>query len=344
MRSVKCLDSYEPRVCRFLGTWQAEPGVVAAAVEHALKVGYRLVDAAYVYGNEAEVGQGIKAAINAGYVTRDDVCVVSKLWTTYSSRAELGLSKSLQALGLDYVDLFLVHYPIAMNPTGNDDRFPALATGERDVVWNHDHLATWKDMEALLQAGKTKSIGVCNYSVPYLKHLLANAKVVPAVNQIENHPLLPQQEVIDFSKSNGIHIMAYSPFGSSGSPLMNNGIIRELALKKNVGLGTILLSYGGKCDNEGHICQYRPHVSCLPTSIRANLERLTVAKGNTVLAKSVQPSRITSNLHIVDLSAEDLQAIGKCVDAGPQRFVYPPFRINLGFPDKPDGQRMLNGA
>lgn len=193
------------------------------------------------------MGQGISAAIEAGYVTRSDIFVVTKLWTTYSARAELGLSKSLQALGLDYVDLFLVHYPVAMNPAGNDDRFPTLATGERDVVYEHDHVATWKDMEALLPTGKVRGIGVCNYSVQYLKAILANSNVVPAVNQIENHPLLPQQDVVDFSNANGIHIMAYSPFGSSGSPLMSNSVIGELAVAKGVNAGTILLSYAGKC-------------------------------------------------------------------------------------------------
>jgi len=219
---------------------------VAAAVTYALKVGYKLIDAAYCYANEGEVGQGIKAAIDAGYVKRSDIFVVTKLWNTYSGRAEVGLDKSLKALQLDYVDQFLIHWPVGMNPNGNDDRFPKLPDGSRDILWDHDHTATWKQMEALLKTGKTKSIGVCNYSVPYLEQLLKTAEVVPSVNQIENHPALPQQDVVDFCKQKGIHIIAYSPLGSTGGPLMTAEPVLKVAEKKGVSAGTVLLSYHGK--------------------------------------------------------------------------------------------------
>ncbi|KAI0153079.1 Aldo/keto reductase-like protein [Xylariaceae sp. FL1272] len=296
------------------GTWQAAPGEVAAAVTYALKSGYKLIDAAYCYGNEDEVGQGIKAAIDAGYVTRPEIFVVTKLWNTYSSRAELGLTKSLKALGLDYVDLFLVHWAIGMNPNGNDDRFPKLPDGSRDIVWSHDHVETWKDMEGLLKTGKTKAIGVCNYSAPYLTKLLEKATVVPAVNQIENHPKLPQQEVVDLCKSKGIHIMAYSPLGSTGGPLMKSEPIVKVAERKGVSPGTVLLSYH-------------------------------VARGSTVLAKSVTESRIKSNLEIVDLDDEDMDVLNTFAKTGDiERYVYPPFGAAFGFPDKPGGKSMPNGV
>jgi len=105
---------------------------------------------------------------------------------------------------------------------------------------------TWKGLEKLLKTGKVKAIGVANYSVPFLEELLANAEVVPAVNQIENHPYLPQQEIVDFCKSKGIHVTAYSPLGSSGSPLIKDEVVKEIAEKHGVGAGTVLLSYHSK--------------------------------------------------------------------------------------------------
>jgi glycerol 2-dehydrogenase (NADP+) len=101
-----------------LGTWQSNPGEVKAAVLHAIKVGYRHIDCAYVYGNEAEVGEGIKEAIEKGYVKREELFVVTKLWCTFHSRVEENLDLSLQRLGLEYVDLYLMHWPVPMNPKG----------------------------------------------------------------------------------------------------------------------------------------------------------------------------------------------------------------------------------
>ncbi|KAI2615425.1 Aldo/keto reductase [Hypoxylon sp. NC1633] len=298
------------------GTWQSPPGEVAKAVETALKSGYKLLDAAYCYANEDEVGQGLKAAFDAG-VKREDLFVMTKLWNTYSTRAELGLDKSLRALGLDYVDLFLVHWPVGMNPDGNDDRFPKLPDGSRDMSWDHDHVATWTQMEALLATGKVRGIGVCNYSEPYLRQLLAKAKVVPAINQIENSPALPQQEVVDLCKEKGIHVVAYSPFGSTGGPLMSSEAVTKVAERKGVSPGTVLLSYH-------------------------------VARGSTVLAKSVTESRIKANLEIADLDADDLKILDDYSDSlvkegKVQRYVYPPFGINFGFPDKLHGRTLPNG-
>jgi glycerol 2-dehydrogenase (NADP+) len=104
------------------GTWQSAPGEVAKAVEHALRVGYKHIDAAYCYGNEDEVGAGIAVAIKAGVVKREELWVTTKLWCTYHTRVEENLDMSLKSLGLDYVDLYLMHWPVAMNPNGNAHR------------------------------------------------------------------------------------------------------------------------------------------------------------------------------------------------------------------------------
>lgn len=234
------------------GTWQAAPGVVAEGVYHALKSGYRLLDCAYCYGNEAEVGQGLAKAIGEGIVKREDVFVVTKVWATYNTRVSLGLEKSLAALGLDYVDLYLVHWPLLMNPEGNDDKFPKLPDGSRDIIREgYHHTTTWQQMEALVDpaqgAGKkARAVGVSNYSVQYLKELLAVAKVVPAVNQIENHPALPQNDVVGLCKEKGIHIMAYSPLGSTGGPLFKEEAILKVAEKHKVDPAAVLLSWHSK--------------------------------------------------------------------------------------------------
>jgi len=230
-----------------LGTWQSDPGQVATSVEHALKAGYRHIDAAFVYGNENEVGQGLKKAFDSGVCKREDVFVTSKLWCTYHRKPEECLDEGLKRLGLDYVDLYLVHWPVPMNPNGNHPLFPKHEDGSRDLDMKEwSHVKTWKEMEKLVKTGKTKAIGVSNYSVPFLEELLPHCEVTPAANQVENHPYLPQQEIVDFCKSKGILVEAYSPLGSTGSPLFQEEGVQEVAKKHNVGAGTVLISYQGR--------------------------------------------------------------------------------------------------
>ena len=171
--------------------------------------------------------------------------MTTKLWCTDHQRVEQGLDKSLSDLGLDYVDLYLVHWPIAMNPNGNHPLFPKLPDGSRDLVRERSHIETWKDMEKLLKTKKTKAIGVCNYSVKYLQELLKEASVIPATNQIENHPLLPQDDIYELAKEKGILITAYSPLGSTDSPLLKDESVTKIAKKHGVSPGNVLISWGG---------------------------------------------------------------------------------------------------
>jgi glycerol 2-dehydrogenase (NADP+) len=228
-----------------LGTWQSAPGEVKAAVIHAIEAGYRHIDCAYCYQNEDEVGEALQDVIKRGIVKREDLFITSKLWCTFHTRAEEGLQKSLDLLKTDYVDLYLMHWPVPMNPKGNHPLFPKLEDGSRDIDRSITHLDTWKNLENLIKSNpsKVKAIGVANYSVKYLEKLLAIATIVPAANQIENHPLLPQQEVVDLCKEKGIHITAYSPLGSTGSPLFKDETVLEVAKKHSVTAGTVLLSY-----------------------------------------------------------------------------------------------------
>jgi glycerol 2-dehydrogenase (NADP+) len=211
-------------------------------VLHALSVGYRHIDCAHVYQNEEEVGAGLKEGFDSG-IKRSDVFITTKLWCTYHDRVEENLDLSLQALGLDYVDLYLMHWPLAMNPAGNHRLFPKHPDGSRDLLLDWPHVQTYKNMEKLLKTGKVKAIGVSNYSKKYLEELLPQVDVVPAVNQIENHPMLPQQDVVDFCKEKGIVITAYSPLGSTGSPLMKNEVVLKVAAEMGTTPGCVLLSY-----------------------------------------------------------------------------------------------------
>ncbi|TDZ75065.1 D-galacturonate reductase [Colletotrichum trifolii] len=309
-KTFKLNSGYEiPAVA--LGTWQSAPGEVAKAVSYSLSVGYKAIDGAYCYANEDEVGQGLKEAFASG-VKREDIFVVTKLWATYTTsdeRVKEGLEKSLKSLGLDYVDLYLVHWPVAMNPEGNHDRFPTKPDGSRDILRDFDHVETWKSVEKLVETGKVRSIGVCNYSKKYLDQLLPRAKIVPAVNQIENHPSLPQQEIVDLCREKGIHIMAYSPLGSTGGPLLSADPVVKIAERRGVSPSAVLLSYH-------------------------------VARGSTVIAKSVTPARIKANLEdIIELTEEDQKELRAYSDdlekkGELKRYVYPPFGIDFGFPDK----------
>lgn len=274
-----------------------------AAVAHAIKSGYRHIDCAYVYGNEREVGEGIKEGLAATGLSRSDLFITTKLWCTYQTRVEQNLDMSLKLLGLDYVDLYLMHWPVPMNPNGNHEKFPKLPDGTRDLDKTRSHVDTYKEMQKLLKTGKTKAIGVSNYSKRYLEELLPQVDVVPAANQIENHPLLPQQEIVDLCKEKGILITAYSPLGSTGSPLMTDPHVVKIAQEKGTTAGAILLSY--------HF-----------------------ARGSAVLAKSVTPSRIDENKTVVKLSEADLASLAEISQNGVTRFVYPEFGVDLGFPDK----------
>jgi glycerol 2-dehydrogenase (NADP+) len=189
-------------------------------------------------------------------------------------------------------------------------------------------------MEKLVATGKTKAIGVSNYSKRYLEQLLPEATVIPAVNQIENHPSLPQQEIVDFCKENGIHITAYSPLGSTGSPLFTAEPIVEVAKRKGVTPATVLLSWHSMLLSFPLLFLFSQSSEYYLT-----IRFLIVARGSSVLAKSVTPSRIEDNRNLVKLDETDLATIAKYTDDlaaknAFQRFVYPPFGVDFGFPDK----------
>ncbi|KAF9004813.1 Aldo keto reductase [Cyathus striatus] len=210
-----------------LGTWKSQPGAVEKAVEVALKVGYKHIDTAAAYGNEAEVGHGIKAS----GVPRESFFLTTKLNNPDHTHAAEALDDSLKKLETSYLDLWLMHWPAPMTPEYKADK---------SVDW----LDTWKSMEKLFKENpsKLKAIGVSNFSVEYLERLLKVVEVVPAVNQIELHPSCPQQDVVDYCRERGIVVTAYSPLGSDNSPLLQNDVVNKIAKKYNVTPANILIS------------------------------------------------------------------------------------------------------
>jgi glycerol 2-dehydrogenase (NADP+) len=210
-----------------LGTWQSEEGDARNAVKVALKNGYRHIDTAAVYGNEEEVGQGIK---DSG-VPRSDIFITTKLWNTDHDNVQGAIEASLKRLEVDYVDLFLIHWPIKFNK----DNKPV------DSNVND----TYKQLQKLVKLGQAKSIGVSNFTKEQLENLLADPEVTvtPAVVQIEGHPLLPQDELLSFLKSRGIYGEYYSPLGSSGTPLFEVDAIKKISEKNKATPAQTIVSW-----------------------------------------------------------------------------------------------------
>lgn len=189
-----------------LGTFRvANDDNVKNAVKHAIKSGYRSIDTAKIYQNEEKVGEGIREAIEEMNLSRDDIFVTSKLWLTDYGRenVEDAYNASLKRLGLDYLDLYLVHWP------GLDE----------DVM-----IDTWKGMEDLYQSGKVSNIGVSNFNVEHLDKLLSQAKIKPVINQVEFHPYLTQERLKAYLKAQKIQM-------ESWSPLMNARILEDDTVK-----------------------------------------------------------------------------------------------------------------
>jgi alcohol dehydrogenase (NADP+) len=195
-----------------LGTWKAAPGVVGDAVREAVKIGYRHIDCAPVYQNEAEVGAALADVLSGGRVTRDELWVTSKLWNDRHRRDDVvpALKKTLADLRLDALDLFLIHWPMAQRPGCGFPEGPADWLGPDAAPIAE----TWAAMEEAVGLGLTRYIGVSNFSVRKIESLLETASIRPAANQIESHPWLAQQALLDYCHERGIVYTAYSPLGS----------------------------------------------------------------------------------------------------------------------------------
>lgn len=269
-----------------LGTWKAAKGVVGEAVVTAIRAGYRHLDCASDYGNESEVGAGIATAIAEGLVTREELWVTSKLWNTYhaAEHVELALRKTLTDLNLEYVDLYLIHFPIPLRFVPFDTLYPpewvCPETGKMEMA-RVPARETWGAMEKLKGLGLAKHIGVSNFNPALLADLLTTATIAPEVNQVELHPYLQQQQLVDFCASVNVEVTGFSPLGHSSYVEIGGG-----GLQGAVGIinEPLLAEIGAKYGK---------------TAAQVAL-RYSVQRGCSIVPKSTNAGRLAENLAIFD--------------------------------------------
>ncbi|XP_078372439.1 aldo/keto reductase slr0942-like [Oculina patagonica] len=268
-----------------LGTWKSMKGEVGKAVRLALQYGYKHIDCAQAYYNEDEIGEALVEIFKEGKLKREDVFITSKLWSNCHAPEEVlsACQETLKNLQLDYLDLYLIHLPCAFK---KDAPHPScIADGV--IGYSPQGIAnTWKAMERLVDKGLCKAIGISNFTVKKTKTLLETAKIVPACNQVELHPYLPQEKLITFFKSKGIAVTGYSPLGSffpdkATEPIvLENPVLKTIAEKHSTSTALIALAWG-------------------------------IKRGTPVLPKAVSENHIKENLEAlhVNLDEDDMKAI-----------------------------------
>jgi len=264
-----------------LGTWQAsDEAELETALNAALDAGYRHIDTAFAYGNENVIGKVINQWIKDGKLKREDVFITTKLPQSgiHRDRVEKYMKQSLANLGLDYVDLYLIHFPVGTKEKKGVVEFEP-----------HDHEGVWKAMEAQVDAGRAKTIGVSNFNVSQVDNLLKIARIKPACNQVELHVFLQQPDLVNFCQSKGIVMVAYSPIANPGYSQFLK--LRGQAERKLVNvLKDPVISEIAKKHSK--------------TNVQVAL-RFLVQKNIVVIPKSVKPSRLRENIDLFSFSLDD---------------------------------------
>jgi len=281
-----------------LGLWKVARSAAPALVEEAIRVGYRHIDLACDYGNEVEAGQGIRAALEKGLCRREDLWITSKLWNTYHEPQHVrpAVERTLHDLGLGQLDLYLVHFPIALKYVPFETRYPP--------EWIHDPTAreprmepiavpladTWRAMEDLVSSGLVRRIGLCNSSVALIRDLLATARIRPAVLQVELHPFLTQEKLLRFCREASIAVTAFSPLGAPSYVTLGMATTAESVLEHPVVTGIAAA------------------VGRTPAQV---VLRWGMQRGTAVIPKTSRPERLRENLAAREfsLSEEQMQAI-----------------------------------
>lgn len=275
-----------------LGTWKSEPGVVAKVVESAIRLGYRSIDCACDYGNEHEVGEGIASAMKSLNLPREQLFITSKLWNTYHhpEHVKPALQRTLSDLKIDYIDLYMIHFPISLKYVPFEKRYPPEWVHDPSDP-SQDHLipdpvplaATWSALEACVDQGLIRHLGVCNFPVALLKDLLSYARIRPAMLQVELHPFLQQPKLLEFCKREDVAVTAFSPFGAAsyvslgmdkGDNLFKEPVLEKIAKKYDRTIAQVLL-------------------------------RWAIERGIAVIPKTSKEERLKENMDIFNFSLDD---------------------------------------
>jgi D-xylose reductase len=281
-----------------LGLWKIAPAQAARTVLDAVKLGYRHFDSACDYANEAEVGAGLREALASRMCRREELWVTSKLWNTYHAAEHVrpAVERSLRDLQLDYLDLYLIHFPIALRYVPFDERYPPgwffdpSASRPRAEPARVPISETWQAMERLVQGGLVRHIGVSNFNTSLVRDLLSYAQTRPAVLQVELHPYLTQEKLLQFCCEEEIAVTAFSPLGapsylelgmaSTTESAMDEAIVKQAAARHAKSPAQILLRWG-------------------------------VQRGTSVVPKTTRVGRLRENLDIFNfaLSDDEMSAI-----------------------------------
>ena len=281
-----------------LGLWKIDPAETAPVVVQAIEAGYRHFDSACDYGNEKQVGDGLRDSMAGGACRREDLWVTSKLWNTYHAEEHVrpACEKSLQDLGLDYLDLYLIHFPIAQKYVPFDVRYPPEWITDPEAASPQVELAdvpvseTWGALEKLVDAGLVRNIGVCNFGTSGLRDLMTYARIKPSVLQVELHPYLAQEKLVRFCGEQGIAVTGFSPLGaqsyfsldmaSSDESVLNNEVVQSIATVH----------------------------ARTPAQV---VQRWALQRGTAIVPKTTRMSRLRENLNLFDfqLSTDEMNQL-----------------------------------
>ncbi|MBU6303340.1 MAG: aldo/keto reductase [Verrucomicrobia bacterium] len=286
------LDSGDRLPAIGLGLWKIPRAETPGVIREAIAAGYRHLDAACDYGNEEEAGAGLRAALASGQCRREELWITSKLWNTYHAPEHVrpACERTLRDLGVDYLDLYLVHFPIPLAFVPFEERYPPGwfhdpgATSPRMEFAKVSYQATWRAMEGLVRSGLVRNIGVCNLTTGMIRDLLAYAEIRPSVLQVEAHPYLTQEKLLRYCQEERIAFTAFSPFGplsyiglgmaSPEESVMDEPAVSRAALRTGKTAAQVLLRWG-------------------------------VQRGTSVVPKTANPARLRENLAIGDFSLSD---------------------------------------
>lgn len=295
---IKVGDKSMPAVG--LGLWKIERPDTAEAVRQAIEVGYRHLDSAADYGNESEVGEGIASALASELCTREDLWVTSKLWNTYHSpeHVQAACEKTLADLGVEYLDLYLIHFPISLKYVDFETRYPPEwffnpeAENPTMEIAPVPLMDTWRAMEALVEKGLVKQIGICNYNSALLHDLYSYAKIKPAMLQIESHPYLTQERLLRLANEYDLAVTAFSPLGALSYLALDMASVSESVLEQEV------------------VKAAAQRVSRTPAQV---VLRWGIQRGTAIIPKTSKVERLTENLALFDfeLSLEEMSAISE---------------------------------